>query len=80
VNELSRTWEKAGLQGMIPSSKSIQDSGSSVPSRGGVDGVGKLEISEKQSSLKPKLKAGVALGVSGSGLGSGLDVREDTVE
>lgn len=51
-----------------------------MPSRGGVDGVGKLEISEKQSSLKPKLKAGVALGVSGSGLGSGLDVREDTVE
>ena len=37
-------------------------------------------MSEKQSSLKPKLKAGVVVGVNGSGLGSGLDVREDMVE
>ena len=38
------------------------------------------ERSEKQSSLKLKLKAGVVVGVSGRGLGSGLDVREETVE
>ena len=37
-------------------------------------------MSEKQSSLKPKLKAGVVVGVRGSGLGSGLEVGEDTVE
>ena len=45
-----------------------------------MDGAWKLGISEKQSSLKPKLKAGVVVGVSGSGLGSGLDVREDVGE
>lgn len=49
-------------------------------SRNGVEGVDNPETSEKQSSLKPKLKAGVVVGVSGSGLGSGLDVTEETVE
>ena len=37
-------------------------------------------MSEKQSLLKPKLKVGVIVGVSGRGLGSGLDVREDRAE
>ena len=45
-----------------------------------MDGVGKIETSEKQSSLKPKLKVGVVVGVSGKGLGSGLDVSEDAGE
>ena len=40
----------------------------------------KPETSEKQSSLKLKLKAGVVVGVSGNGLGSGLDVREELDE
>lgn len=40
----------------------------------------KVETSEKQSSLKLKLKTGVIVGVSGKGLGSGLDVREDRDE
>lgn len=40
----------------------------------------KLVRSEKQSSLKLKLKAGVVVGVKGNGLGSGLDVREDVDE